>query len=1609
MRTHLPLRHRFSFVFLLGCFLLLLIVPRTALAQTETEPNNSFATANAMTFALNMSGGVCASDNDDYFRCVVPAGSKSLRLITTASMTTVGQTGSVFVYLYNKFQQQLINKQIALTATALTDTMNYTCFEGDTFYVRVLNWSNGGQCKQYTVRCETSGDFTLQNDTEVNDDFNLAIPLAFQQDTTGHVGSQRYVNNAASDDYDDYYRLVIPAGGKSLRLITSTRTVQSGASGSVFYYIYNKFQQELINRQVSLNNTFKGDTLDYTCFEGDTFYVRVRNWSNAAACKEYKLRVDYTGDFTLANDKEVNDNFATAIPLAFQQDTTGHVGSQRYVNNAASDDYDDYYRLVIPAGGKSLRLISSARTVQGGATGSVFYYLYNKFQQELINRQVSLTNAFKADTLNYTCFEGDTFYVRVRNWSNAAACKEYKIRVDYTGDFTLANDKEVNDNFATAIPLAFQQDTTGHLGSQRYVNNAAFDDYDDYYRLVIPAGGKSLRLISSARTVQGGATGSIYYYLYNKFQQELINRQVTVTNTLKIDTLNYTCFEGDTFYVRVRNWSNAAACKEYKIRVDYTGDFTLANDSEVNDDFTTATTLPFEKDTTGHLGSQRYANNAVSDDYDDYYRFVGPPGMKSLRLIASARTVQPGATGSVFLYIYNKQQQQAINKQVILSNTLTTDTLQVNCFSGDTLYVRVRNWSNASACKEYRIKLMMGDVQPVAKILAARTGSEFGFVAETKNADWIEWDFDNGVKSNVKYPTQTFGAGGYNVKLRARNTNCSVTSADSLFVEVKGVEGFKPAKAGAGGDLLMSVFGGGLDTSVRVRLIRGSEVLQPVTKQGNAKRNMLTADFDLHFATPGLYDVEIVIPGEAPFIFPQGFEIEPFRYPFAKAEVVGPNRWRINRDTRFELKVSNSGNVNGRGVVIGFAYPKSVTVDFLPKQTKLDRTATTTIAVDGEVFTLSNAVTAPYADSASRPFPIDSLQGEPYDGYLIYLTLSKLPYNGTVTMPFTARTTSSGNPSFYTFTHHPNIFGSCETPHWSNTTNMMMAEGIDALDMVVSDTKAPGIFKAFTKSLKIGQKHLAHAGASAGAHFDAWWNGYEVTGEMYGVLNAELDEANAYALQTATDELGQAVFDKSMGKLLDNNKVKNEWWNKQMANNQHLSPEDFDQFIDKLNALDANTKRLEQLKSMLKDVKDLKTLNDKINTLQKLVEDCPELEPQLVDLLNLLGEELDHKDPNKKPTQSVQSMDPNAIYGPEGVLGPRYRKDGETMHYMVTCENMDTATAPAQVVRIVDTLNPALFDLSTFEFGNIYIGNKSTRLLSNRDEFFGTLSLYPEIPLVAHIVARLDKTTGVITWDMVGIDTNTKDLPADPDLGILPPNKTAPMGEAGVNYSVKLKAGLPSGTAIANRALIYFDENEPIFTNTWLNTLDIVAPQSNVLTPTLVSDTLIRLKFNGADAESGVAKYRIHVKVDTANWKPLGIVSTDTMYVAGDRGKTYHFYVSALDHVGNAETKPQASEANVTVPLKENPNPGGPETYSVYPNPTTGQLFILTGKNVTGARLMVSDVTGRVVMTATLDLKAGVAQSIDLSSLANGVYPMAITGPGMPDETFKILLAKPER
>jgi hypothetical protein len=126
---------------------------------------------------------------------------------------------------------------------------------------------------------------------------------------------------------------------------------------------------------------------------------------------------------------------------------------------------------------------------------------------------------------------------------------------------------------------------------------------------------------------------------------------------------------------------------------------------------------------------------------------------------------------------------------------------------------------------------------------------------------------------------------------------------------------------------------------------------------------------------------------------------------------------------------------------------------------------------------------------------------------------------------------------------------------------------------------------------------------------------------------------------------------------------------------------------------------------------------------------------------------------------------------------------------------------------------------------------------------------------------------------------------------------------------------LITGTELCNEASIVFDVNAPINTPRWCNTLDIAAPQSQVLTlATTQSSPTFAVQWTGEDLGSGIAAYSVFVSVNNG---PVTPFQTDTISTSatftGQAGKTYRFYSVARDAVGNAEDPPDVFDGSTTV------------------------------------------------------------------------------------------------
>jgi hypothetical protein len=290
---------------------------------------------------------------------------------------------------------------------------------------------------------------------------------------------------------------------------------------------------------------------------------------------------------------------------------------------------------------------------------------------------------------------------------------------------------------------------------------------------------------------------------------------------------------------------------------------------------------------------------------------------------------------------------------------------------------------------------------------------------------------------------------------------------------------------------------------------------------------------------------------------------------------------------------------------------------------------------------------------------------------------------------------------------------------------------------------------------------------------------------------------------------------------------------------------------------------------------------------------------------------------------ATRPRDPNDIIGPAGYGDERWITAKEVMPYTIRFENAQDATAAAQEVVITQQLDSDL-DWRTFRVDDFGFGDQRVELAADQSFYKGRLDFSADHGFYLDVVASIDATTGIATWKITTIDPATGEIPVDPTLGFLPPNKNPDTGEKDgrgegfVSYTVKAKRTAHTGDVVDAQATIVFDTEGPIDTPPYFNTLDAVAPSSEV-TPfasATTADTGFLVSWAATDDGGGsaVADYTVYYSVDGGDY---GIWLFDTPITealfTGAAAHTYAFYSTARDNAGNEEAAPDIPDATITV------------------------------------------------------------------------------------------------
>jgi RHS repeat-associated protein len=283
--------------------------------------------------------------------------------------------------------------------------------------------------------------------------------------------------------------------------------------------------------------------------------------------------------------------------------------------------------------------------------------------------------------------------------------------------------------------------------------------------------------------------------------------------------------------------------------------------------------------------------------------------------------------------------------------------------------------------------------------------------------------------------------------------------------------------------------------------------------------------------------------------------------------------------------------------------------------------------------------------------------------------------------------------------------------------------------------------------------------------------------------------------------------------------------------------------------------------------------------------------------------------------QQVASHDPNDMVGPAG-FGPKsYVAGDQALMYTIRFENDKAANAPAQVVRLTQTFDPAL-DRGAFELLAVGFGGRTWAIPDGRASYSTRFDVRSSLGLYVDFQAEFNTLTGELAATLTSIDPATGALPTNLMSGFLPPNVTPPQGEGFLTYRVRPLGAAASGTRVQAAGRVYFDDNPPIDTPVISNALDMGYPTGAVSPLPATVFPRFTVAWSGSDETggSGVGTWDLYV---SRNGGPFTISHAGTpatsITVQGEVGATYAFYALAIDNTGHRQQTPGPAQTTAVV------------------------------------------------------------------------------------------------
>ena len=490
--------------------LLLASVPTSA-QQTETEPNNDIATANAFTLDNTMSGAWCDGEPGDFFSITTALNGR-----LDVDLTAWHSTADLNVYLYVHLLDVNGDGIGMFTATSgpsnlhQSNTYSFTCLAAGQYFLEVAG--PNPECNSYELTASLATPVFPQ-DVEENNNSAQATLWAENTWTTGTINYSNYDDNA------DWYRIDLPDDGKLTITFQAMKqeaggyigqaTLMDGSENTLNDYNYN------IAGLFNPNDT-GFTTMERSCLGAGTYYFRIT--SNNTCGTSYRIKWSIVHP-VFANDMEPDNTIAEAQQTTPGTWTAGHVNFDTY------SDPMDYFRMDVPVDGLCTIQFQAILQQGGSAYGQAVLTDDNGNEMSAwpsinLGSQGSPTDTAFTTVTRY-CLSQGTYYLHFSQNNTCGAIYRFNWNMTPAPG---ANDAEANDVIASAVALQPSTPMDGHINFDAYDNNsdwyrfhvygsadvsadisASHQNGGDYYPSIDLTDGNGTVLLSPAYTLRGNS------------------------------------------------------------------------------------------------------------------------------------------------------------------------------------------------------------------------------------------------------------------------------------------------------------------------------------------------------------------------------------------------------------------------------------------------------------------------------------------------------------------------------------------------------------------------------------------------------------------------------------------------------------------------------------------------------------------------------------------------------------------------------------------------------------------------------------------------------------------------------------------------------------------------------------------------------------------------------------------------------------------------------------------------------------------------------------------------------------------------------------------------